>query len=662
MTKNTLYKFLELRNIIIILSLFITTTINGKDNLLPYPKILENHQGHLIQNKDIAHWSITTQYVEDIENVPKAKCNRKEAYELEITPKGINIKAITPQGAYYAKQTLLQLSQKTPQGYYKIPCCKITDWAAFPFRGFMHDTGRSYISIAELKKEIKLLSHFKINTFHWHLTEDIAWRIESDKYPQLNHKDNMLRDKGKYYTKEEIKDFLQFCKQHYVLVIPEIDMPGHSAAFTKSIGHKMQTTKGMQILKEVIDELCDEVFTNLPYIHIGTDEVKFTNPDFVPQMVAHFRTKNKKVISWNPGWNYKKGEIDMLQLWSYRGRVFSGIPAIDSRYHYLNHFDTFGDIIALYNSRIGNSKNCTNEIKGAILAIWNDRKLENEKQIILQNNFYPNILALAERAWAGNGNEYFDKDGTILRSRFSKNYIDFADFERRMLWYKKHLFQGEPFAYTKQTHIEWNITDAFPNNGDTNKKFPPENQLDTIYTYQNKTYRVHPVYGASAYLRHTWGALIPGFYKKPKENHTAYAYTWVYAEREQKSGLWIEFQNYSRSEKDLAPLQNKWDYRGSKIWLNDKEILPPVWKNTHTEKSNEISLQNENLTSRKPIEVTLKKGWNKVLIKLPIKKFTSEQIRLQKWMFTAIFVNTKNCEALENIYYSRNKKLKTKDE
>ncbi|PID89130.1 MAG: beta-N-acetylhexosaminidase, partial [Bacteroidia bacterium] len=384
-------------------------------------------------------------------------------------------------------------------------------------------------------------------------------------------------------------------------------MPGHSAAFTRTFGVTMQSPKGMEILKKLMNEIC--TLFDTPYIHIGTDEVRFSNEAFVPQMVNFLRKKGKKIISWNPGWQYKKGEIDKLHLWSYRGKTQKGIPSIDSRYHYLNHFDTFGDIIALYNSKIGNTSTSTPENEGAILAVWNDRKLKDEKQIMLQNNFYPNMLALADRAWQGGGTEYFDKEGTILRSRSSKNYIDFADFERRMLWYKRTIFKGEPFAYTKQTHIEWNITDAFPNNGNLKMQFSPEQQLDTTYTYQNKTYKTHPAYGASVYLRHTWGSLVPGFYKNPQENHTAYAYTWVYADKAQEAGLWVEFQNYSRSEKDLPPLQGTWDYRGSKIWLNDEEIQPPIWQNAHNEKSNEIILQNENLAARKPISVHLKKGW-----------------------------------------------------
>ena len=105
---------------------------------------------------------------------------------------------------------------------------------------------------------------------------------------------------------------------------------------------------------------------------------------------------------------------------------------------------------------------------------------------------------------------------------------------------------------------------------------------------------MRPAIGAGIYLRHVWGTLIPGFYKEPKENHTAYAYTYVYSPKEQNVGLWAEFQNYGRSEADLPPLPGKWDYKESRIWINEQEILPPVWTATHRTKSNEIALGNEN--------------------------------------------------------------------
>ena len=121
--------------------------------------------------------------------------------------------------------------------------------------------------------------------------------------------------------------------------------------------------------------------------------------------------------------------------------------------------------------------------------------------------------------------------------------------------------------------------------------------------------------------------------------------------------MWAEFQNYSRSEMDLAPLQGKWDYKGSRIWINDKEIMPPVWTATHRVKSNEVPLENENCVVRPPLLVHLNKGWNKVLLKLPIGKFGMDETRLVKWMFTTVFVTPDGEKAVEGLIYSPEKQL-----
>lgn len=589
-------------------------------------------------------------------SLPEIPMNRDEAYRLNVTRKRITVEAVTEQGVYWAMQTLRQLAEKK-NSKIQIQGAEIIDWPAFRVRGFMQDVGRSYISLEELKREIAVLAKFKINVFHWHLTENQSWRLESKIFPMLNDSANTTRMPGKYYTLEEAKELVAFCKEHHMTLIPEIDMPGHSAAFIRTFRHDMQSPEGMKILKLLLDEVC-ETF-DVPYLHIGTDEVQFTNPRFVPEMVSYVRSKGKKVISWNPGWHYKPGEIDMTQLWSYRGKAQEGIPAIDSRFHYLNHFDTFGDIVALYNSRIYNKEQGSDDLAGTILAIWNDRLIDSEWDMIVENNFYPNMLAVAERAWKGGGTEYFDKNGTILPTDGqSELFKNFADFERRLLWHKEHTFAGYPFAYVRQTNVKWNITDAFPNGGDLTKAFPPEESLRDSYTYEGKTYNVRPAIGAGIYLRHVWGTLVPGFYKEPEENHTAYAYTYVYSPKEQTAGLWVEFQNYSRSEADLPPLQGKWDYKESRIWINEQEVLPPVWTATHRTKSNEITLGNENCVVRPPLEVRLQKGWNKVFMKLPVGKFTSPEVRLVKWMFTAVFVTPDGQKALEGLVYSPDKTLK----
>ena len=601
---------------------------------------------------EIVEHSSSVIEVELVPSIEEARLNGAEAYRLSVSNKRIKIEAVTEQGVYWAMQTLRQLERKKGKRS-SVAGCEIVDWPAFRIRGFMQDVGRSYISMEELKREIEILSRFKINVFHWHLTENQAWRLESKIFPMLNDSVNTIRMPGKYYTLEEARDLVDFCKKHQVLLIPEIDMPGHSAAFVRAFRHDMQSPEGMKILKLLLDEVC-ETF-DVPYLHIGTDEVEFTNPHFVPEMVAYVRSKGKKVISWNPGWHYKPGEIDMTHLWSYRGKAQPGIPAIDSKFHYLNHFDVFGDIVALYNSRIYDQAEGSEDIAGTILALWHDRLIDNEWNLVIENGLYPNMLAIAERAWRGGGTEYFDGLGTILPPEDTEAFKEFADFEKRMLWHKEHTFKGYPFAYVKQTNVKWNITDAFPNGGDMDKVFPPEQELKDIYHYNGNTYGVRQAIGAGIYLRHVWGDMVPAFYADPKENHTAYAYTWVYSPKDQEVGLWAEFQNYSRSEMDLAPLPDKWDYKGSRIWINDREILPPVWTATHKVKSYEVPLGNENCVGRVPLAGGFIKGWNKVFLKLPIGKFKMAETRLVKWMFTAVFVTPDGERAVEGLIYSPDK-------
>jgi hypothetical protein len=407
--------------------------------LLPMPQevVVDWSKKHQLKNGEIDADKISVKF---ISSFPE-----EEGYRLSVTPDSVIIEAVNDKGVFWAKQTLNQLILQAQNSNQYIPQVVITDWPAFRVRGFMHDVGRSFISVEELKKQISLLSQYKVNVFHWHLTENQGWRLESKRFPQLNDSSSFTRLHGKYYTIEDAHEIADWARQHNMMLIPEIDMPGHSAAFVRAMGVDMQSPEGMKILKELMEEICTEVFPDAEYIHIGTDEVQFTNPDFVPEMVEYVRGFGKKVISWNPGWNYKPGEIDATQLWSYKGKAQPGIPAIDSKFHYINHFDAFGDIVALYNSRIYNQVQGSDDIAGSILAIWNDRYLPTEKNIILQNYFYPNMMAFAERTWRGGGSEYFDKNGVILPTDENDPvFIEFANFEDRMLWHKKYIFADEP--------------------------------------------------------------------------------------------------------------------------------------------------------------------------------------------------------------------------
>ena len=636
--------------------LLITYSLAAQDKpiiLLPMPQNMTfTHTGHYRAK----HWKALRQQlcIQQVKFLPKVPIHQEEAYMLNIRPEKITLTAITETGIYRGLQTLKQLAATEGKKSIRIPACEIVDWPAFRMRGLMQDVGRSYISMEELKREIDRMSQFKLNVFHWHLTENQAWRLESKRFPQLTEASNMTRMPGKFYTLEEAKELVNYCRERHVLLIPEIDMPGHSAAFTRTFGVDMQSANGMNILKELLKEICTTF--EVPYLHIGTDEVQFTNPDFVPEMVAYIRSMGKKVISWNPGWKYQPNEIDMTQLWSYRGKAQKGIPAIDCRFHYLNHFDTYNDLVALYNSRIYNVNQGSDDVAGATLAVWNDRYIKDERQNLAENNVYPCLLALAERSWLGGGTGYFNGKCTQLREDTPENNQAFADFERRLLWHKDHTLKGEPIPYVRQSNVVWSITDAFPNNGDLTRSFPPEETEAPVYVYEGQKYGSRKVYGAGIYLRHVWGKLVPAFYENPKENHTAYATTWIYSPRKQKAGLRLEFQNYSRSESDLPPLPGTWDYQGSRAWINGQELLPPEWINTHRERNNEIPLANENCASRPPLPVSLQKGWNKLMLKLPIGSFKRPEIRLVKWMFTAVLVTPDGQHALPGILYAAERK------
>ena len=206
-----------------------------------------------------------------------------EAYTLQVTASGITITAVKPTGVIRAAQTLTQMAEGW-DGTAALEAVSIKDWPAFKLRGYMHDVGRSFISADELVKQVEKFSRFKVNTFHWHLTENQAWRFEVKAYPELTSSESMTRFPGQYYTQEDCKRLMAVAKKHGVIVIPEIDMPGHSEAFERAMGFGMQTEEGKVVLKKVIDEAV-EVFADAPYIHIGGDEVS-TTAAYLNEMIA----------------------------------------------------------------------------------------------------------------------------------------------------------------------------------------------------------------------------------------------------------------------------------------------------------------------------------------------------------------------------------------
>ncbi len=613
--------------------------------------------------------TVTVQMVDKIEGAYDYTLEGydNEGYQLIVETNAITIKAVKPIGVIRAAQTLAQLAEGYEEGQAAIETVEITDWAAFKLRGYMHDVGRSFISVAELKKHIDLLSRFKVNTFHWHFTENQAWRFEVEGYPQLTSDESMTRFAGKYYTQAECREVAAYAHERGVTIIPEIDMPGHSEAFHRAMGFDMQTDEGVAVLKEVLTQVA-AVFPNAPYIHIGADEKGITYPNFLGIMADHIHGLGRKMIVWNPisGVSINSNMCDMTQMWSSRGTDIKGVPDIDCRYNYTNHFDVFADVVGIYKSNIYYADKGSEEIAGTISAYWNDRKTPTEEDIVKQNNMYANVLASAERAWIGskvNGAEgYIEKLGTTLPNS-GEVYEEFKSWEERFLFHKANSLKDEPIPYVKQTNVRWRITDPFPNGGNSGATFAPDQYatstndaglIPETFTHEGKTYYTGMATGAGIYLRHVWGNnIIPTYYGSTNHsNMTAYAWTYVYSPKAQKVGAQIEFQNYGRSEHDKTPNADKWDRKGSDIWINGTRINPPTWKTPGFDPTNEDDLFNENFSAREPIEVSLKQGWNKVFLKLPY--VGADGIRLNKWMFTCVFTDLEGKNAVEGLIYSPN--------
>lgn len=567
--------------------------------------------------------------------------DRPEGYSLIVSASSIQLSAATEQGLFWGYRTLQQLVQTKPQPF--LAGCQIVDFPAFPIRGFMHDVGRSFIPIERLKQHIDVLSRYKINTFHWHLTEDLAWRLQSDSLPNLVEPSVTLRSPGQFYTRQQARELVQFCQQRHVMLVPEIDMPGHSGAFKRATGYEMQSEPGKLLVKKLLQEVC--ALFDVPYIHVGTDEVAFTDTTFVPEMVAVVRGCGKEVIGWLPGARLDSSII--RQMWMGTVRPRPGQRVIDSRDLYFNHYSTQADLISLFQRTLCDTTTGSAERLGAIGCVWNDRRPTDADQIELLNGFYPLMLTLAERTWRGGGYP-LDKAGVVL-----VDARGFAEFEQRLLAHKHRYFQGLIFPYVGQRHQIWRILQPFPNGGKVSAQFPPE-QSQFNFPAVDAT-------GATIYLRHTWGPnLVRAYLDNPQPNHTVYAYTYVYSPKQQSVGAWIDFHNYGRSEKDASPPEGQWDYKGSRVWLNDVEISPPAWSNAGIHPTGyEEPYRDEPYELRPPVPIQLKKGWNKVLLKLPVGAFSTPHIRLVKWLFTCTFVQRNGTHYAEvpNLIFSPDRQL-----
>lgn len=268
-----------------------------------------------------------------------------EAYNLNVTTGKIEIKASKPAGFFYALQTLKQLMPRnvmaavadTNVKEWSLPVVTIYDEPVFSWRGFMLDEGRHFYGKEEIKKILDVMSAYKMNRFHWHLTEDQGWRIEIKKYPKLTEIGAWRNSRvlgwgdvkpdgihyGGFYTQEDAKEIVAYAKERFIEIIPEVDIPGHSQAAVASYPeflacdpenkHEVWLWQGVsgdvinvsnpnavEFAKDVIDELT--LIFPFKYIHLGGDECptfKWERNDECKKQLAEIGSNNYRDLQIN---------------------------------------------------------------------------------------------------------------------------------------------------------------------------------------------------------------------------------------------------------------------------------------------------------------------------------------------------------------------------
>lgn len=506
--------------------------LTEKPALIPMPKQVNWKEGYfqLATDKSLKE-QVSIQMVRDAE----------EGYELNVSSTQITIKASSQQGVFNAMQTLQQLARNGQT----IDAVEIKDAPAFAWRGFMIDVGRNYLSMNLLKQQIDIMAKYKLNVFHFHATEDIAWRIAIKQYPQLTAPEHMLRNKGMYYTEAEIKELIAYCKARNILFVPEIDMPGHSAAFKRAMKVDMQSDSGIVYVKYILKEFCTTY--DVPYIHIGADEVKITNPNFIPEITRYIQSFGKKVIGWQPGGNFLDSTI--RQLWmDDLGKITSDkqVQYIDSRHLYLNHMDPLEAVTTIFNRQLANRNGGDKNALGAIICTWHDRAVATQEDVLNMNPVYPAMLAFAERSWRGGG-----KPGWIANIS-DGDEAAFAEFESRLINHQHQYFKSLSFPYQPQSSLEWKLYDA-----------------------NNKLLKT--VSGGTIVLRHWWAPLIKGAIDTIKPNQVWYATTQIWSEENTTKPFWIGFNNLSRSPATDSPPAFAWNEHNATVTVNGGIVPPPIF-------------------------------------------------------------------------------------
>jgi hexosaminidase len=363
-----------------------------------------------------------------------------ESYTLEVTASGAKLSAATTLGAMHGMQTFLQLVVNTPTGF-AAPEVNIQDKPRFPWRGLMIDCGRHFIPLEVLKRNLDGMEFVKMNVFHWHLSENQGFRVESKKFPKLQE----LGSDGLYYTQEEIRDLIAYARDRGIRVIPEFDMPGHTTAWF--VGYPdLASAPGPYTIErkwgvfdpamdptrestyKFLDEFIGEMTKLFPdqFFHIGGDEVNGKQWDGSPKiqefmhahaikdnagLQAYFTARVQKLVSKHGktmlGWDeiLQPGFPKDIVIQSWRGQdslaqaAKLGYRGLLSSGYYIDLIQSAAQHYAV-DPTSGAAANLSPEESARILGGEDTMWSEYVSPENIDSRVWPRTAPIAERLWS----------------------------------------------------------------------------------------------------------------------------------------------------------------------------------------------------------------------------------------------------------------------
>lgn len=538
-----------------------------------------------------------------------------EAYRLEIAPEGVTVVASDPRGERYARATLAQLV-KLSDG--KVPCGTVVDWPALRWRGLMHDCGRNFLALDAVKDILDMMAAYKMNLFHWHLTDYYGWRLESKKYPMLQAPWAFRRQIRKFYTQKEFREIVDYAAARGITVMPEFDVPGHTLAFRRGLGIEfMGDDRVVKIVGELIDELCTLATPEeMPFVHLGTDEARtvyeYVRDDTCSKWAERVVKNGRTVVGWAPGKPMKASVAPVEMMW-HRNIDPTG-PAFDTCGLYFGSLDPFTVLnVATFLKPCRWETDDANKL-GAVMCSWHDDYLGEDTSVLFRNEaFFPCLVAYSDLLWNSR-----EKDEPEFLSNLpdvgTPQFARARETERRMLVQRdKVLGPGfrHPFAFVRQTDMRWRVSD------DKGRLLAKDIAQGTVYFWVNST----PTYTPKGFYDKSQGTLVME--------------TWIKSPSDRDVGAWIGFTGYARSggRRRGFPAAGEWKPGGkATVELNGQVVPPPIWAHadyagkpdvTHPEEPTssfytELPFAGEEYFMREPARIHLKAGWNHV--KLTVSK------------------------------------------